>query len=134
MPQRNHFLSAHTQRQSQPQLYPLSPYEIKILEAPEKLSDRTAEEENVRNRLYLLKLQLAELKGKGSYVTISFHRTKITSTCRGGRYEHFYRIRFLTGITNYKKSSSEAQRSSRFLSSLSRFFLFFLSKCMFGDA
>ena len=62
----------------------------KSSKAPEKLSDWVAEGESVRNRLCFLELQLAELKGKRSYVTVNFYRTKITPTRKGGRYKHFY--------------------------------------------
>ncbi|QHO38473.1 uncharacterized protein DS421_4g120680 [Arachis hypogaea] len=60
----------------------------------EELFDRAAEEENVRNCMCLLELQLAELKKKWSYITINIYRTKIMLTYRGERYEHFYQIRF----------------------------------------
>ncbi|QHO07484.1 uncharacterized protein DS421_14g464060 [Arachis hypogaea] len=81
----------------------------KSSKAPKKLSDRAAEGESIRNRLCFLELQLAELKGKRSYVTVNFYRTKIMPICRGGGYEHFYRIRFLIGVTNLKKLKLEAR-------------------------
>ncbi|QHO02189.1 uncharacterized protein DS421_13g421710 [Arachis hypogaea] len=58
---------------------------LKSMKVLEKLFDRAAGEESVKNHLCFLKIQLAELKGKRSYVTVSLHRTKIMPTCREGR-------------------------------------------------
>ncbi|QHO16745.1 uncharacterized protein DS421_10g306170 [Arachis hypogaea] len=99
----------------------------KSTKAPEKLSDRAAEEESFRNHLCLLKLQLAELKEKRSYVTVNFHRSKVTPIRRRGGYEHFYRIRFFIGVTDLKKSKSKTLWSWRFSLPHSRFLSFLSS-------
>ncbi|QHO00195.1 uncharacterized protein DS421_13g404410 [Arachis hypogaea] len=57
-----------------------------------------------------LELQVAELKGKRSYVTVNFYRTKVMPMCREGEYEQFYRIKFFIGITDRKKSNAESWR------------------------
>ncbi|QHN96975.1 uncharacterized protein DS421_18g623430 [Arachis hypogaea] len=77
------------------------------METPDKLFDRTTEEENVRNRLCFLVHQPGEPCKLGGNSTISFSQTKVTSTCRGGRYEHFNQNRFFIGVTDHKKSKSE---------------------------
>ncbi|QHO15153.1 uncharacterized protein DS421_10g292460 [Arachis hypogaea] len=82
----------------------------KSTKSSKKLSDRAAKEKSVRNRVCLLELQLVELKGKRSYVTVNFYRIKVTPTCKGGRYEHFYWIRFFIRVTDRKKSKPEDQR------------------------
>ncbi|QHO39635.1 uncharacterized protein DS421_4g130890 [Arachis hypogaea] len=104
----------------------------KSTKVSEKLSDRATEEKNVKNRLCLLELQLAELKRKGSYITVSFHRTKITSTRRGERYKHFYRIRFFIGVTNLKKLKLKTHGFHESSHSLSAFLSSFFCQVLFG--
>lgn len=86
----------------------------KLTKILKKLFDRAAEEENVKNRLCLIELQLAKIERKWNYVTVNFYQIKVMPTCKGRGYKHFYWIRFFIGVMDQNKSKKKIKRNSRF--------------------